>query len=122
MRRDDGTWLLTGQPIGLPAEELARIVPMRRHLLPAEPAEPVEPVAQVAPAGDVPARVTVTGPDLTTVVARLRDQTRTQIAELRAAYQITAKLSEHTIELRDRCRSTRDGVRSARGERDSSGA
>jgi hypothetical protein len=35
-RRDDGTWLLTGVPVGLPEPELARVVPIRRRLLPAE--------------------------------------------------------------------------------------
>ncbi len=53
VRRDDGTWLLTGQPVGMPAEELERIVPMRRHLLPGD-----EPAA---PALHTPAPVGVSG-------------------------------------------------------------
>jgi CRP/FNR family transcriptional regulator, cyclic AMP receptor protein len=36
VRRDDGTWLLTGAPVGVPAPELERVIPMRRRLLPAE--------------------------------------------------------------------------------------
>ena len=35
-RRDDGTWLLTGAPVGVPAPELDRVIPMRRRLLPPE--------------------------------------------------------------------------------------
>ena len=32
-RRDDGTWLLTGEPVGLPAPDTERVVPIRRRLL-----------------------------------------------------------------------------------------
>jgi CRP/FNR family transcriptional regulator, cyclic AMP receptor protein len=42
-RRDDGSWLLTGEPVGVPAPEVERVVPMRRRLLPPQPA------AQAAP-------------------------------------------------------------------------
>jgi CRP/FNR family transcriptional regulator, cyclic AMP receptor protein len=110
VRRDDGTWLLTGEPIGVPTEAVERIVPMRRHLLPAEPAPRLVPTASVS----------VDGPDLQTVIARLSEQCRTQVADLRAAYVTTTKLAEHTVELRDRCRTTRDGVRAARGGRGAS--
>ena len=33
VRRADGTWLLTGEPIGTPTEEVERIVPIRRRLV-----------------------------------------------------------------------------------------
>ena len=33
-RRDDGTWLLTGTPVGVPEPEIERVIPMRRRLLP----------------------------------------------------------------------------------------
>ena len=36
-RRDDGTWLLTGAPVGVPAVEIERVIPMRRRLLPPDP-------------------------------------------------------------------------------------
>jgi hypothetical protein len=39
-RRDDGTWLLTGTPIGVPAHEIERVIPMRRRLLPPDPPRP----------------------------------------------------------------------------------
>ena len=35
VRRDDGTWLLTGSPVGVPEPELERVVAMRRRLVPA---------------------------------------------------------------------------------------
>ena len=48
VRRSDGTWLLRGDPVGLPAGEAQRIVPIRRRLignLVDEPAAPLEPAA-----------------------------------------------------------------------------
>ena len=32
VRRDDGTWLLTGEPVGMPTAEVERLVPIRRRL------------------------------------------------------------------------------------------
>jgi CRP/FNR family transcriptional regulator, cyclic AMP receptor protein len=54
VRRDDGTWLLTGEPIGVPTPEVERIVSHRRRLLPtgspapdvAEPSEPKAPKSE----------------------------------------------------------------------------
>jgi CRP/FNR family cyclic AMP-dependent transcriptional regulator len=45
-RRDDGTWLLTGAPAGMPAQEIERVIPMRRRLVPPEP-----PIAWTAGSG-----------------------------------------------------------------------
>jgi CRP-like cAMP-binding protein len=42
IRRADGTWLLTGAPVGVPTEEAARIVRSRRRH-PELPTRPVEP-------------------------------------------------------------------------------
>ena len=36
-RRSDGTWLLTGAPVGVPAAEIERVIPLRRRLLPPDP-------------------------------------------------------------------------------------
>jgi CRP-like cAMP-binding protein len=113
VRRDDGTWLLTGEPVGVPTGAVERIVPMRRHLLPAVPAAPVQPIG--------PAPVSVTGPGpgpgLTDVVTRMREQTRVQLEGLRTAYATTAKLAEHTVELRSQCETTRNDVRAGRSGR-----
>jgi hypothetical protein len=45
VRRDDGTWLLTGEPIAVSAEQAAESVRQRRRLMPsaAEPSRPAEP-------------------------------------------------------------------------------
>src|SRR4051794_9255003 len=52
VRRDDGTWLLTGEPIAVPAASAAEVIRQRRRLMPT-PEEPVaEDVAEEAPASD----------------------------------------------------------------------
>src|SRR3954452_15401109 len=51
VRRDDGTWLLTGQPVGVPTPEVGRVIEHRRRLLPPEP--------QVAPAAVIPLPVSI---------------------------------------------------------------
>jgi hypothetical protein len=57
VRQDDGTWLLTGAPVGLPTEEAARIVRRRRRrFTPPAPVAPVEREASapaLAPTGPI---------------------------------------------------------------------
>jgi len=36
-RREDATWLLLGEPAGMPAEHVRRVVSHRRRLLPSRP-------------------------------------------------------------------------------------
>jgi CRP/FNR family cyclic AMP-dependent transcriptional regulator len=45
-RCEDGTWMLTGEPVGLPRPQGDRVIPIRRRLLPPAPAA----VAVAAPA------------------------------------------------------------------------
>jgi len=45
-RRDDGTWLLTRAPVGVPEPKIERLIPVRRRLLPPEPAGGVPPPKQ----------------------------------------------------------------------------
>jgi hypothetical protein len=113
-RRDDGTWLLTGEPVGVPAPQLERVIPMRRRLLPAEldaptfgPAAPA-PVPVLGPRSDPPLEpVSVNQVDYHAVLERLREQAETQVAQMRAAFELTARLAEQSNELRARCRATR---------------
>jgi CRP/FNR family transcriptional regulator, cyclic AMP receptor protein len=106
VRRDDGTWLLTGPPVGVPAPELERVIPPRRRLL------PPERIAAVVPVPDAPPRelepVHVQGVELRAVLARLRRECQTQAEEMRTAYNTTTELTRQALELRDRCRHTRD--------------
>jgi CRP/FNR family cyclic AMP-dependent transcriptional regulator len=43
LRNDDGTWLLTGEPVGRPDPRRRRLVTPRRRLLPRDAAEPESP-------------------------------------------------------------------------------
>jgi len=119
VRRDDGTWLLTGVPVGVPEPEIERVIPARRRLLPQEPpavaavpgpAAPVVPIAQIGE----PAPVHVRGVELRAVLGRLRRQYEAQIEEMRVAIERTTRLTERGTELRDRRRRTRSGTRPAR--------
>src|SRR4051794_17078023 len=44
VRRDDGTWLLTGEPVSVPAEAVAEVIRQRRRLMPTQAAGGPEPV------------------------------------------------------------------------------
>jgi CRP/FNR family transcriptional regulator, cyclic AMP receptor protein len=112
-RRDDGTWLLTGAPVGMPEADIERVIPMRRRLLPPEPVSaPAEPrVVQMPEQRDTELQpVHVSGVELRAVLERLRERCETQVAEMREAVENTALLAQHTSELRDRCRATRTTV------------
>ena len=111
-RRDDGTWLLTGAPVGVPEPEIERVIPMRRRLLPADAARELPPTAapvvQLPPAPAVPLEpVHVSGVELRTVLARLREQALTQVELIHASFAATSELARRSDELRARCRETR---------------
>jgi CRP/FNR family transcriptional regulator, cyclic AMP receptor protein len=115
-RRDDGTWLLTGSPFGMPAPELQRVVPMRRHLLPSVPPSSRElaPVVALRPLQDVELQpVRVNAVELQAVVNRLREQTRQGAAEMHAAFAMTTQLTARSNELRALCHQTRSRGRAA---------
>jgi CRP/FNR family transcriptional regulator, cyclic AMP receptor protein len=114
IRRDDGTWLLTGAPVGVPAPELERVVPMRRRLLPRDvavrqgPAAAPMPIAEIAPRSDSALEpVHVRGVELRAVLHRLRDQATTQVEQIRVAFATSTELAEQASQLRERCRQTR---------------
>ncbi len=111
-RRDDGTWLLTGEPVGGPAPEIERVIPMRRRLLPPEPpvrAAPERPPATVIPLPDN--RVaTPDAVEMTAALKRVREQCELQVEEMRVVFLTTSRLAERTSELRERCRETRGGA------------
>jgi hypothetical protein len=109
-RRDDGTWLLTGSPVGLPASELERVVPMRRRLLPAEQAAAAPaPVVTMAP--PMPASVVTTNVELRTVLATLLERTEANVAQMHAALDRTVSLAEEADRLRASCLATRSQPR-----------
>jgi CRP/FNR family cyclic AMP-dependent transcriptional regulator len=107
VRRDDGTWLLAGAPVGLPAPQTERVVPLRRRLLPHDPAARTRE-ARVVPIADAPSRAaSQRSAEIHAALQRMREQCELQVAELRASYATTARLAENTSELRERCLQTR---------------
>jgi Crp-like helix-turn-helix protein len=110
-RRDDGTWLLTGAPVGMPEPEIERVVPMRRRLLPvAADLEPVASTTLVALPTQPPRAleaVNVRGVDTSAVLARLREQAAAQVEQMRTSMARSIILAEHANTLRERCRETR---------------
>jgi CRP/FNR family transcriptional regulator, cyclic AMP receptor protein len=108
-RRDDGTWMLTGEPVGIPAPEVERVIPIRRRLLPPEPptrAVPDRPPATVTALPDN--RVATAGAvEMTAALKRVREQCELQVEEMRVVFLATSRLAERTSELRERCRETR---------------
>jgi CRP/FNR family transcriptional regulator, cyclic AMP receptor protein len=120
-RRDDGTWLLTGAPVGVPEPELERVIPMRRRLLPPERVPKVatpEPIAAAAANGadTDPQPVRIATVELRAVLERLREECQSQVEEMRAAYATARELTLRTAYLREQCRATRDSSRAGRTE------
>ena len=111
-RRDDGSWLLTGAPVGVPAPEIQRVVPMRRRLLPAEPEHAT--IVPIATTRTLPSAAR--GAELHAVLERMREACEDQVAVMRTAFERTERLSEHTAQLRARCREAQT-VRRTNGQR-----
>jgi CRP/FNR family cyclic AMP-dependent transcriptional regulator len=108
VRRDDGTWLLTGTPVGLPEPELERVVPMRRRLLPPDRSETPAPVIAMARRPAAPIEpVRLNSVELRAVLERLRDDARIKMHEMRAAYETAQQLTSRTRALREQLSDTR---------------
>jgi CRP/FNR family transcriptional regulator, cyclic AMP receptor protein len=124
VRRDDGTWLLTGDP-PLEQEAVAELIRQRRRLMPesaqerlplvaaAAPPEPVAPKPEYLPA----ARLA----ELRASVAAAREQTQARAREFAALQAELQVLREQTLRQR-RARATHiDELRAAATRRDESG-
>jgi hypothetical protein len=110
-RRDDGSWLLTGEPVGVPAPEVQRVVPIRRRLLPPDPptrpvAEPV-PTANVVPIGPARELSRARGDEMRAALQRMREECQVQVDEMQQVFVTTQQLAKDTNALRERCRETR---------------
>jgi CRP/FNR family transcriptional regulator, cyclic AMP receptor protein len=106
VRRDDGTWLLKGEPVGVPSEAVQRVVPIRRRLLAPEPAEETAAVeAETAP--DVEIWRTAAA-ELRATAERLRTDSRTQLEALERVAIETEQLRRRTAKLREERREARN--------------
>jgi CRP/FNR family cyclic AMP-dependent transcriptional regulator len=96
IRRDNGTWVVKGDPVGLPAGETQRVVPIRRRLIGREP-EPVdiEEVEDAAGGEAVPAQLVTSSAaaELRATLARLRSDSLHHVERLR---EISSQ-SEETV-------------------------
>lgn len=105
-RRDDGTWLLTGEPVDMPRPQGERVVPIRRHLLPVASASSpgtIHHLADEAPEGH--------GADLRQTLRRVRAQFENSTGAMQEVMVTTSQLTEHNAALRARCQATRDRMR-----------
>ena len=109
VRRSDGTWLLKGDPVGLPTGEAERIVPIRRKLIgkledelvdgphePLEAPDPQEPVLATALT------------EMLATVARLREESEAQVGRLRELATEAQQLRRQTARRRDERRAERE--------------
>jgi CRP/FNR family cyclic AMP-dependent transcriptional regulator len=115
-RRDDGTWLLTGSPVGVPEPEIERVIPMRRRLLPAQArveGEPAPVVALAPPPPPAPVAGTETV-ELRAAVARLRHEAQVRLEAMRVSFEAATVLAASSMEIRSRCRETRAAQRRER--------
>jgi CRP/FNR family transcriptional regulator, cyclic AMP receptor protein len=109
VRRNDGTWLLTGAPVGVPEPEIERVIPMRRRLLPPERAGALAPVVAIARAAPPPVEaVTIHSVDMHAVLERLRAECQSKVAEMQHSYERAVELAARTEDLRAQCRATRE--------------
>jgi hypothetical protein len=108
-RREDGTWLLTGEPVGVPAPEVERVIPMRRRLLPPDAPPRVAEGQRSATVIALPDTRTapLSSDEMTAALQRVREQCAFQVEEMRMVFMTTSRLAERTTELRNRCRETR---------------
>ena len=97
-RRDDGTWLLTGQPLAMPDGNVTELIRQRRRLVP-NAVEPELPEPIGAPEPDEPSeRLAVLRSSLEAARAASQQHRR----DLDVLQAETAALRERTVELRTR--------------------
>jgi CRP/FNR family cyclic AMP-dependent transcriptional regulator len=99
VRRDDGTWLLLGEPVGLPDPDVARIVEHRRRLLPPGRLGRRE-VLQV-PHATMSER-TIAVEDLANRLERLRQTSELELQRLRESRDTAIELCRIANDLRAR--------------------
>ena len=101
VRRDDGTWLLGGEPIGVPTPEVERIIQHRRRLLPPEHAEDLEvvPPPRVPPPRMQP-ELHLAHDELIRTLKSLRHQVELETRRLMESRATANELCRRAVELR----------------------
>ena len=117
-RRPDGTWLLTGEPVGVPEAQIERVIPIRRRLLPADPPPPAREreSATVTPIHAAQSALVLRNAELGTLLQQMRERCELQVEALRGVFLTSARLAQRTSELRAECQATR-GASAARIDR-----
>jgi CRP/FNR family transcriptional regulator, cyclic AMP receptor protein len=110
VRRSDGTWLLTGDPVGVPTEEAERLIPIRRKLF-----GRLDDFAEVpaAPARQDHEPLYTGQTELGETLERLRSESQLRIDELAALAGESRRLQAETLAARER----REREREARAHR-----
>lgn len=102
LRREDGTWVLTGRPVGIPTAEAERVIPIRRKLIGKlrddEPQEGTEVVVGEEP--EVPA-FRITSEELCAAVTRLCEESRSRIDHFHALSGIAQEIKAATAARRE---------------------
>jgi CRP/FNR family transcriptional regulator, cyclic AMP receptor protein len=111
-RLENGTWLLTGRPVGAPAGDV-RLVPPRRRFVAAQALEDAEETLTAVPAAHVPSgtvRVAVRAEEMRERLERVRADCSRMKADLRTATIAANELARRTRELRERRDQARAGA------------
>jgi hypothetical protein len=112
-RLDNGTWLLTGRPVGRPDDKIVRLVPPRRRFEPNEARRPATVVAAVPPPAPAPERLPLgdRGAVLTARLAALRADGSRMSTELADVVHMTTQLCQRTATMRAHRRTQREHAR-----------
>jgi CRP/FNR family cyclic AMP-dependent transcriptional regulator len=101
VRRDDGTWLLGGEPIGVPTPEVERVIQHRRRLLPPEHADDLDVVPpQRASPPRVQPGLEVAHDELMRTLRRLRSEVELEARRLMESRATANELCRRAVELR----------------------
>jgi hypothetical protein len=114
LRREDGTWLLTGEPVAVPGPHPSEVIRQRRRLMPmpaalADASEPLPALTAEAPPGD--GRFAA----LQTSLEAARTTTEAHRAALGEVRSQSRATRERTVELRAELRQRLGQLRAAAG-------